>query len=266
MKLLKVVEPQIPIYHTCAMRESFEKDLALVKADLKPHQVRFVYRHLTGNCFNEIDSSKIDSRVNLAIETEDPDLVFHLRHLKKGKPGGMFDVFFDHLQKMLEEVTVAHDRRHGITLMAEYLSVQDLIERVKEKLLAGSNVAIPSELTVIYTFAPPNMHKALVQYYTGRVNLKHTIQRRQLRSFHINAHCCAALFKYIQDMSIKFKETSLFLSCDDKAKIDHGEPCCTLSTGVRERKSIVPLSSSLQALDHDVNQKGSLQLSIFRLI
>ena len=67
-------------------------------------------------------------------------------------------------------------------------------------------------------------------------------------------------------MSIKFKETSLFLSCDDKAKIDHGEPCCTLSTGVRERKSIVPLSSSLQALDHDVNQKGSITPTVNLLV
>ena len=59
-------------------------------------------------------------------------------------------------------------------------------------------------------------------------------------------------------MAIKYREDSLFLSCDDKAKIDYGEPGYALSTGVRGRKSIVPTTSTLGALDHDVNQKGSL--------
>ena len=59
-------------------------------------------------------------------------------------------------------------------------------------------------------------------------------------------------------MSIKIKETLLLLSCSNKAKIDYGEPGCTLSTGMRGRKSIVPVLSSSQALDHDVNQKGSI--------
>ena len=151
------------------------------------HQVRFVYRHLTGYCSAEIDSSEIDSHVKLAIETKDLDLACDLCPLNKGKPGDTFNVFFDYLQKMLE-VTVADDCRHGIMHMAKYLGVQDLIERVKEKLPAGSNVAIASESTAIYAFALPNMCKALTQHYMGRVNLKHTIQRCQLRSFHTGMH------------------------------------------------------------------------------
>ena len=50
----------------------------------------------------------------------------------------------------------------------------------------------------------------------------------------------------------------MFLSCDDKAKIDYGKPGYALSTGVRGTKSIVPTASTVGALDHDINQKGSL--------
>ena len=57
-------------------------------------------------------------------------------------------------------------------------------------------------------------------------------------------------------MVIMYKGKSLLLSCDDKAKIDFGEPGCMLSTGVRGKKTLVPTTSVLGALNHDVNQKG----------
>ena len=53
-----------------------------------------------------------------------------------------------------------------------------------------------------------------------------------------------------------YRGKSLLLFCDGKAKIDFGEPSCMLSTGVRGKKSLVPTTSILGALDHDVNQKG----------
>ena len=49
---------------------------------------------------------------------------------------------------------------------------------------------------------------------------------------------------------------SILLSCDDKAKIDFGEPGCLLLIGFRGKKTLVPTTSTLRALDHDVNQKG----------
>ena len=67
-------------------------------------------------------------------------------------------------------------------------------------------------------------------------------------------------------MAIKYKDDSFFVSCDDKAKIDFGEPGYLLSTGVRGKISHVPLNSILGALDHDVNQKGSLTPSVSLLV
>ena len=95
---------------------------------------------------------------------------------------------------------------------------------------------IPSEATVLYSFSPPNMFSKSSQYYTGKINLKHAIQRRLLRSFHADSHYCNALFRYMREMAIQHKENCLFVSCNDKAKVDYGEPGTALSTGVRVKK------------------------------
>ena len=57
---------------------------------------------------------------------------------------------------------------------------------------------------------------------------------------------------------MKYRDNATFLSIDDKSKIDIGEPGSYVSSGVRGKKSIVPVGSNLSALDHDVGSKGSL--------
>ena len=49
--------------------------------------------------------------------------------------------------------------------------------------------------------------------------------------------------------------------CDDKAKVHVGEPTAPVSAGVKGRTSIVPLSTTLEALDHDLH-KSSLTPNI----
>ena len=100
------------------------------------------------------------------------------------------------------------------------------------------------------------------QYYTGKINLKHAIQRRLLRSFHADSHYCNALFRYMREMAIQHKENCLFVSCNDKAKVDYGEPGTALSTGVRVKKSLVSINSTLGALDHEVTQKGNVTSAV----
>ena len=52
------------------------------------------------------------------------------------------------------------------------------------------------------------------------------------------------------------------MSCADKAKVSFGEPGAAISSGVRGRQSIVPTTTLLGALDHDVNQKGNIIPSV----
>uniref|UniRef100_A0A7M5XFY4 Uncharacterized protein n=1 Tax=Clytia hemisphaerica TaxID=252671 RepID=A0A7M5XFY4_9CNID len=132
-KMLKAVEPEIPIYHTRAMRKQFHEEVKLISSKTPAHVIRHIYKTLTGDLSSEPISQEIDERVQLAIETEDPDLLLDLRHLSKGRPGDTFDIFFAELEKMVDEVTAADDRRHGVVHMSEFLSIHHLIEQVKKR-------------------------------------------------------------------------------------------------------------------------------------
>ena len=135
--------------------------------------------------------------------------------------------------------------------MSQFISICDLIAKFKAKL--PKDTPIPSEATVLYSFAPPNMFSKSSQYYTREINLKNAIRRRQLRSFHADSHYCNELFRYMREMAIEHKENCLFISYDNKAKVDYGEPGTALLTGVGGKKSLIPINSTLGALDHDVN-------------
>lgn len=73
-----------------------------------------------------------------------------------------------------------------------FLSGFNLIKQMKKQVLEGAHIL--SESTVIHSFAPQNIEKKTTQYYTGRINFKRAIQRRQLRDFHTHWHCCLTLY------------------------------------------------------------------------
>ena len=93
-KMLGIVKPLVPVYHTRAMRKKFAKKIgSLHSIDIKPYMIRHVYRTVTEDSSKEVDCMEIDSWVKLAIETNDPDLVVDLRHLNK-KVGQVIRLIF----------------------------------------------------------------------------------------------------------------------------------------------------------------------------
>ena len=122
----------------------------------------------------------------MAIEKEDPELVTDLHHLNKDRHGDTFTIFFRELEAIVEQLTAADNRRHGIAHTSEFFSFRDLIEKATARIPEG--LPIPSVSTVIHSFAPPNMHAKTAEYYTGEINLKLAIQRRQLRAYHSDSH------------------------------------------------------------------------------
>ena len=130
LRFLAKIEPDIPVYHTRAMRREFKEELSKLKVDLPSHALRYIYSRLTGDASSELQSEEIDDRVRLAIESDDPDLIVDLRHLNQGRPSDTFQLFFDELVKYVEEITAADERRHGIAHMSEFLSIRDMIEQV----------------------------------------------------------------------------------------------------------------------------------------
>lgn len=254
------LRPKLPEYHTRKMRLEFYSIYEKISGvTIPPHILRSIYATLTGDATTD-QNPAIDQRMRTAVMASDPELIVDLRHLNKGRLSDTFDVFFSTLEHDLEELKAADERRHGIEHISKYLSVRDLINQVKAKL--PDDVPIPSESTVLLAFVPKNAHANVAKLYKGRVPLKMKVQTRQLRASHQDEHYCASIFKMLRQYAIKFRDKVTFVCMDDKSKVDFGEPGVHISSGVRGKKSIMPVDSALSCLDHDVSSKGSLTPSV----
>ena len=65
----------------------------------------------------------------------------------------------------------------------------------------------------------------------------------------------------MREYAIKFRDNTIFVSIDDKAKVDFGEPGLYVSSGVRGKKSMLAINRVCY-LDHDMQSKGSLTPSL----
>ena len=133
--------------------------------------------------------------------------------------------------------------------MAKAISIRDLIEQVTK--VCPENSPIPSESWVRLNFCPRNPHSRVAKKYTSRLEAKHMVQKRQFRNYHPDAHFCAALFRYMQDYAIKFRDISLFVCIDDKHRIKVGEPSFPVAAVERGKEVIVSLHETLTVGDHD---------------
>ena len=104
-------------------------------------------------------------------------------------------MFYEQLEKQVDEMTAANERRHSIAHFSEYISIPDLISQVSSKCPEGT--PIPSESSVLFAFVPKDSHTRTAKLYKGRMNLQHKVQRRQLQVSHIDEHYCATAFKYL---------------------------------------------------------------------
>ncbi len=188
-------------------------------------------------------------------------LLADLRKLNPGRPTGTFDVFFEKLSEIVESVTAADERRHNVAHISQWILLRDLMSQAKEK--CPPDTPIPSKALVRLQFTPRNPYAHTALTFTRRFAVQYKIQRRQLRVAHPNDHYCAAILLYLKHLSVVLqKECSLFF-CDDKAKINVGEPGIVVSTGVRGKQTLAPSSSTLSAVDYDMHHKGSLTPSVY---
>ncbi|XP_033647591.1 uncharacterized protein LOC117307057 [Asterias rubens] len=256
VRLVERCRHQLKEFHTRAQRRVFKSKLANV-AKVEPCVAEMIYTELC------IDGKKAlhpvtQHRLHLIFLGEH-DLLADLRHLNTGRPSNKFDVFFEQLEKIVEQITAADERRHNIAHLSEWISLKELIKRTSEQCPPGT--LIPSTTLVRLQFAPrnPYTHRALT--FTSKINVQYKIQRRQLRASHQDDHYCAAQFRYLKAKACEMKGIALLLCCDDKAKIPVGEPGCAVSTGVRGKKTLAPTSTTLSSMDHDMT-KASLTPSV----
>ena len=130
----------------------------------------------------------MDQRVCEALMMEDPEIIMDLRQI---------------------QVSV-HERRHGmVTFIAKAISEPDLIEIEK---LCLADIPIPSEPWVHLNFCPRTPHTQVAKRHTGHLEAKHMIQKHQFRKSHLDSHYCAAIFRYMRDYVIKYRDRSVSMT------------------------------------------------------
>ena len=77
--------------------------------------------------------------------------------------------------------------------------------------------------------------------YTGSLKVKYVIKQCQLRKYHEAANYASALFRYQNQMSIKYRKHATFVSLDDKHKVPAGEPGYSVASVERGKKCLLEL-------------------------
>ena len=149
-----------------------------------------------------------------------------------------------------EYQTAVHERRHGDTSYLPFaISIRELIERVKRRKPA---ILSPSEEWVRLQFNPSNPYSNNALKHTGRFPIKYMVQRRQMRSDHVDSKYACVYFAYLKEFAVKYQENAMIGFLDDKATIPVGEPKHAVSTNVRSYgRSLGAENIDIVALDHD---------------
>lgn len=151
--------------------------------------------------------------------------------------------------------TAVDDRRHGAVVhLAQAISVRDFTDQVATQCLEGTPV--PSLEWSRLQFWPKSKQSRTSTHYTGRLNVKLMVQRRQWRKHHDEAHYAAAIYHYEREFAVKFRDFSCFVCLDDKHKIKVGEPYCPLAAAEHGRKLRVLVGSgaTFEVSDHDFSK------------
>ena len=234
---------------------------------ISPSLIREVVRVITGDNSAPINAhqAEADARVRLSIDS-DGELLADLRRYNGPEPAKKLGAFWNALGQVLgEKDQAAHDRRHGVPgaayIGSSILSIPILIKEVEERLVeeygskeefiaAGND--IPSAQWVALNFMPKNRKDHRQLNYTGRFEVVYKVQKRTLRCDHPDAHYGNALQRYGREFALKLgSDKCIFISADDKARVEVGPPGEYHSTGVRNRCAPALANEEVNASDHD---------------
>lgn len=268
VRVVNLINEKIPVYGTRQM----VKDLMLPYKEsfgLKPAVLRNMIEYMRPN-FNvpcdHASDSEVDNRLAAFIlESDHTELAYDLRKYNGRMQNPDFDPFWEELHRYLEENASVHERRHGNAMyMPIAISVNDLIDIIKNRLPPDS--VIPSPSIVRLQFWPSNPYNHSAIKYTGRFEVKYAVQQRQLRGEHEDSKYCAVQFNLLKAFAVRYHEYVHFLSEDDKAIIPIGQPGKPVtSVQRRHHSSLTTLTSGLQALDHDFHVCGCVPSVIFEI-
>ena len=249
-KIISDVQQNAPVFHRRALRKKLVSKFGRIAPHTSLVYLREFYRLATGDKSASLTTAEeeLDLRLRQALEMEDLDLIVDLRELNTNH-SDKYAPFWEKMKIYLDEASAVNERRHGtVVYMAKAISVRDLIQEVS-KLCPGE--CIPSEQWVRLQFCPRNPRAKVASQYKSQFNVKMMIQKRQFRLNHIDAHYCAAIFRYMRDFAICFRNSVLFISMDDKHRIKIGEPNLPLAAAECGRRVLVSCDSTFEVGDHD---------------
>jgi len=203
-RLLQQVKPKLKEFHTRTQRRLFKEKIKNV-ASVLPAVADMLYKELTLDV--SVAAHPITQERMRLIFLGHTGLIGDLRNINPGRPSGTFDTFFDALAGVVENVTAADDRRHGLSHFSEFISLEEMIKKAKDLCPEGTN--IPSKTLVRLQFAPKNPYSKRALNFTSRINVQYKVQRRQLRVSHPDDHYCNAQFKYIDRSFVRGQVTTI---------------------------------------------------------
>ncbi|PKY58409.1 hypothetical protein RhiirA4_449266, partial [Rhizophagus irregularis] len=260
-KIRTKLKAQLKIFHTRAMKKELIENFELHVGKCEKSRLRHIISDLLGD-FSASENSasqKVDERVDIMIELGDPEFISDLRHLNGGLTN-KFDTFWSYAQKYFENtvnetILAVDERRHDtIQHLAQAISIRDLRQQVTN--LCPPDTEIPSEQWVRLQFWPRNPTYLSSLKYTGKLDAKFMVQSRQLRCNHIDSHYASALFRYLKELAITFKDYSWLVFMDDKHRCKVGEPGYPVAAVERGKQVIVSCNKSFVVSDHDFTKCG----------
>ncbi|XP_014661883.1 PREDICTED: uncharacterized protein LOC106804973 [Priapulus caudatus] len=153
-------------------------------------------------------------------------------------------------QKKSELLAMSGDMESSFTW--QRLSFEDLHHRVKERVPADT--AIPSVKWMRYQFQPVNPRANTAKYFKRALNIKMMVQKRQVRLNYVDAHYCAASWRYMREYALLNKDLVTLVSMDDKHKYKVGEPNYPLAAAERGKQVIVGANQVMAVGDHDFSK------------
>ena len=137
----------------------------------------------------------VDECVRLALDTEDPEVIYNLRYYNQCRPE-KYQVFWEECKKYLNSfIDLAADERRDdtVTHLATALSMSDVHKQVSQQFPEGT--PLPSEKWLLFQFWPKDVTRRTAYQYISRLEVKFMIQSRQFCHHHIDSHYASALFR-----------------------------------------------------------------------
>lgn len=268
IQAVQAIQPLLPVYSTREMRRDFMMRYAKC-TKMKPAVMRNMYQYLTNDesSGDTAGEDAVQQRLfTFLLESDDVELVHDLRKNNGRHKDPKLDPFWEELGRFLQEKGAVQERRHNEYLyMPCAISVSDLLEQVKARL--PENTPVPSLSWLKLNFFPSNPYTRAAVNYTGRFEVKRTVQQRLLRAQHEDAGYTAHLYSMMKQFAVKQRAHASFIAVDDKTTIPIGKPNQPISTNVRpHNRSLVASSQQvLSAMDHDFHVHGCIPSVLFKI-